>query len=548
MSDKTTESVEQMTGEDIAAELDLIRERASELTASDTTPEIVDEIESLGARRSALRDEMTKREAAAAELEDRKTAALAALGEGEDDSDGGDESGDAADDAPAESEPETPDEPITEPEAVTVPEAAQVAASAKPTRKLAAIRKPQTHKARSFESVQNTRSFKIGQSLDALNDVAKLFVEQRASLPPIGQGRDLLRLASYRMPIDETRHLRQGDGLGNSERIEAALGETARVASGGYCAPLEGYYTNQDAIATADRPIRDALAGFTSDRGGIRFIPPVSFADASGAITVWTAANDAAQTPNPATKDCLTIDCDTEVEVEIDAIVRCLTFGNFGARSGPERVAGALANAIAQQASVAEASLLTTIQAGSTAATRAAVVSTFRDVTAAVGLAATGYRARHRMSPTAPLDVFLPAWVRDAMRDDILNQRPGDRTFAMADAEVLATLTARNVRVTWTIEDVNAPSWAQGAGALTEYPNTVTFYIFAPGTWLFLDGATLDLGIVRDSTLNSTNDFNVFAETFEAAALIGHESVEVEVTVCPTGETAGDLAAAITCP
>ncbi len=31
---------------------------------------------------------------------------------------------------------------------------------------------------------------------------------------------------------------------------------------------------------------------------------------------------------------------------------------------------------------------------------------------------------------------------------------------------------------------------------------------------VYIDGGTLDLGIVRDSTLNSTNDFQVVGETF----------------------------------
>lgn len=38
------------------------------------------------------------------------------------------------------------------------------------------------------------------------------------------------------------------------------------------------------------------------------------------------------------------------------------------------------------------------------------------------------------------------------------------------------------------------------------------------GTFVFIDGGTLGLGIVRDSVLNSTNDFQVFGETFRAAA------------------------------
>ena len=40
------------------------------------------------------------------------------------------------------------------------------------------------------------------------------------------------------------------------------------------------------------------------------------------------------------------------------------------------------------------------------------------------------------------------------------------------------------------------------------------------GTFL-LDGGTLELGIIRDSVLNSTNDFLLFGETFENTAKLG---------------------------
>jgi hypothetical protein len=42
---------------------------------------------------------------------------------------------------------------------------------------------------------------------------------------------------------------------------------------------------------------------------------------------------------------------------------------------------------------------------------------------------------------------------------------------------------------------------------------------------------------VRDSTLNSTNDYQVFGETFENVARIGPVQAArwLEVTVCPAG-------------
>ena len=46
-------------------------------------------------------------------------------------------------------------------------------------------------------------------------------------------------------------------------------------------------------------------------------------------------------------------------------------------------------------------------------------------------------------------------------------------------------------------------------------PAEVAWTLYPQGTFLAMDGGTLDLGIIRDSVLNSTNDFQIFAETFE---------------------------------
>ncbi len=45
----------------------------------------------------------------------------------------------------------------------------------------------------------------------------------------------------------------------------------------------------------------------------------------------------------------------------------------------------------------------------------------------------------------------------------------------------------------------------------------------------------VEFGIVRDSILNSTNDFQIFMETFEGICMVGHESLVITSTVCPNG-------------
>ena len=82
---------------------------------------------------------------------------------------------------------------------------------------------------------------------------------------------------------------------------------------------------------------------------------------------------------------------------------------------------------------------------------------------------------------------------------------------------------------------------AQVAGALNEFPASVVWYLFSEGTFLFLDGGTLDLGLVRDSTLNGTNDYKIFLETFEGVAKVGLESLKVTSPVNLWGATAATV-------
>jgi hypothetical protein len=342
--------------------------------------------------------------------------------------------------------------------------------------------------------------------------------------------------------VPDERVLELGDFGGNSEKIARALGRDmherqALIASGGYCAPLESRY-DVFGIGTTDRPVRGALPGFRAQRGGIRWITPPSLAGVSGSVGVWTAATDAA--PNGAVKNKLIVACGLEQTVSISAVTLEMQFGNFMARAYPEMVARNVDLGLIAQARLAEQTLLTGISTLSTAVTSSLTLGTARDFLNSVSRAASAYRARHRMDADTPLRVVAPAWLRDAIRDDVAwSQAPTtDDVLGESDATINSWLAARNVNISWHLDDT-AYTAAQAAGALADYPSTVVWYIFAEGTFLFLDGGTLDIGIVRDSNLVSTNDYIQFTENFEAIAKVGLESIKVTTTTSVKGQTGG---------
>lgn len=75
----------------------------------------------------------------------------------------------------------------------------------------------------------------------------------------------------------------------------------------------------------------------------------------------------------------------------------------------------------------------------------------------------------------------------------------------------------------------------QAAGALNPFPGQVVWYMSAPGSFVRLDGGSLDVGLVRDSILNRTNDLQIFAEEWTGMAFVGLESIKGTSTVCASG-------------
>jgi len=121
------------------------------------------------------------------------------------------------------------------------------------------------------------------------------------------------------------------------------------------------------------------------------------------------------------------------------------------------------------------------------------------------------------------------------MAADLALSMPGDSTLN-AYSEIDGYLSARGIVVSYAL-DQNVYG-AQGAAALLEFADSFTWYIFAEGTFLFLDGGTLDLGIIRDSSLVGTNDYKMFIETFEGVAKVGIESLAVTSTINVNGAAA----------
>jgi hypothetical protein len=389
--------------------------------------------------------------------------------------------------------------------------------------------------------------YSAGAEFKSGMDFGKAMAARIASLNRVtgGDGEQVL-VASIRNEAPPERTLSMGDPESTWDKILEVVHPDSIVAAGGCCAPLTTRYELFDCGGSADRPVRDALAGFQADRGGIRFYPGPSLADIGGAVGFWTCADDEAATP-PATtpvKACSRIECPPEQTAEIQAVTLCLTFGVMMGRVFPELAVANNKLAMVAHSRIADSALLAQIKAGSKKIADAGTpLSAVRDVLDTIGRAAMYMRDRYRLTKDANLRAIFPQWVLELLRGDIAKGMPVDNlrsSLSTSDAEIEGFFKDRNINVTWALD--SATPGTNGGGFFTDatttlpaWPTQVEWAMYPEGSWLYLDGGTLDLGIVRDSGLVKVNDYMEFSETFEATANIGCESMWITSQLSVTG-------------
>jgi len=357
-----------------------------------------------------------------------------------------------------------------------------------------------------------------------------------------GDGEQVI-IASLKTQTDPAHTLLASDPDGNAEKIRRATdpmqvaAAITAAAGDGWCAPLT---TKYDIFGTGDkdRPVRDSLPGFNADRGGVRYYPAFTLAAVAGGIGVWDKTKD----PATQTKPIGTVACPVERTCEIYAVTQAMKFSNVAGRLFPEMIDAVNDLSLVAHARVAESNLLAGIKAGSTAlAGPTGRLGTIRQVLNDISQVAAYYRDRNRIAPETPLRAILPSWLIEASRVDVGTTGPDKELIGgLSLSEINALFAERNVSVTWALDSAvpatNGGGYYAAAGAtVPATPATLQYPIFAEGAWVVLDGGVLDLGLVRDSTLVSHNEYIQFAETFENVCNLGAPSFWVTSNVALAG-------------
>jgi hypothetical protein len=347
----------------------------------------------------------------------------------------------------------------------------------------------------------------------------------------------------------------------NGRLLDQVLSPAALTASGGICSPVDvdfGVPTWSD----ASRPFRDGLPQFLADRGGLTYIQSPVMSTLAGATTVWTEATDAS--PGASTKPVLQIVCGTPTTVYADAVPSRFGVGNMMARFSPEQLAASVDLGAVAAARIAENNLLNRLAAACTAdVTTAILLGATRDLLTAVNQAAANLRSVHRIASSTVLTAVFPAWVRDLIRVDLGReighaQSADFNSLALSDDDVADLLVAQGIKPIFHLD--GQPSSVAGgvaqvfpvqtaSGAINTFPTKLVWYMFPEGSVQFLDAGRLDLGIVRDATLDAVNDMEIFLETFEGLALRGFTGAATQFvsSLCANGQSAGTTATTSDC-
>lgn len=330
--------------------------------------------------------------------------------------------------------------------------------------------------------------------------------------------------------------------------LKAAANPDILTAAGGWCAPSEIKYDLFN-IVCEDGIIDLPTVGVR--RGGMKWPISPTYADivtGSTGLWSWNETQDIAAvtgTGQSGTKTCVRIPCVTFDEARLACDGLCITAGNLMTDAYPELIDNFTRTLMVGHAHYMNTKWINALVAGSTSVTYNLSVSghgVIVPVMEAVDMQAIDYREKYRMCEDAVMEAVFPRWIKKMMRADMA-KRTSIEDDQLNDAMVAAMFAARNVRVQYVSDwQLGTTGFLGQSTASTTWPSQVQFMLYAPGTFVRGTGMTLDLGVIRDSTLNATNDYTAaWMEECYLIAKIGHESRLVTVPVCANGVKANGI-------
>lgn len=328
--------------------------------------------------------------------------------------------------------------------------------------------------------------------------------------------------------------------------IEMATNPEVLIAAGGWCSPHEISYDFYNVVCI------DGLVDLPTlgiNRGGLSWPISPSYGDISalpGVVWTWTETQDIAAvtgTAQSGVKPCVRVPCPDYTDATLDCDGMCVTVGNLTSDAFPELIENHLRLVEAIHAHYMNTRL---IQQLVLPANSTPVTITGSDRAASWGLVNSAAQQRrdmiekYAMCDDAVFEAIFPRFGKDMVKNDIAvrNNLDFSNGMCISDSDLASWFDCRNIRTQWVADWQVRTTGAPGASdANTAWPSAALQYLLYPaGTFARGQGMTLDLGVVRDSTLNETNDYTAaWMEECWLLAKIGHESRLVTADVCVNG-------------
>jgi len=382
-------------------------------------------------------------------------------------------------------------------------------------------------------AAQDVPQFYVGQRLDpltladALHNKARMLSDSRGL-------QTVYPVATIERPFGDGYDLEGLDQAGTWDRLNEMSKPGALVASGGWCAPSQIVYDLFEVECEND--LLFALPTFRVTRGGIRWPVFVPHDEAYNPGFTWTEQNDIAATGGNPTKPCVRINCPTFSECRLDASGLCVTAGNLIDRAYPEQVRWFLNRAMRAYERNVAARKLNLVLADTTPVALPATFGATSALISGLLLLANSYRQANGLCCNETLDLILPCWVTDMIKADVARQ---DSTLSVgslpSDSEVKSWFEGVGLNIKFISHWQNFAT-----NPATSWPASVQALIGYPGSYVEFNQGRLDLGVIRDSVLNATNDYTaVWFEEFYCVGRRGPKSYLATIPVCPSGEVGG---------
>lgn len=266
----------------------------------------------------------------------------------------------------------------------------------------------------------------------------------------------------------------------------------------------------------------------------------ISYAVTAANVAATAATGQVTNTTSEVRKPCFRIPCPTWTTYETAADGLCIIHGNLLNMQMPALEAkwvGLALDAHMHRISASNiAAMLTDTHSVAVTVAPVTPTDTAGEILSAIGLQTADYRSQHKINRNVTLEAVFPEWTLEVIRANMA-MRAGVDLLNVTDTQITAWFASRGIRAQFVSDYL--PLWTgSGDAAATAWPTSLQFILYPAGGFVNGDGGTIDLGVIRDSTLNETNDFTAaWTEEFHVLIRRGPLARRVNVSLDTSGAT-----------